>query len=111
MNHKTVLAFIATHIFVVGAAFFFGGNEEINGTSVDDNPASYILKGESSEDVAAAVLAAGGEVTHELGIINAVAALLTSEQHAALLSDGAIRIYADATLKTAGGPKPDAEHV
>ena len=111
MDRRTLRAFIGIYFFAASAAYFFGGEDEINIRSVVDNPTSYIIKGESTDKVADVVRAAGGEVTHELGIINAVAAELTRGQHAALASDAAIRIYADATLKTAGGPIPDAEHV
>ncbi len=48
--------------------------------------------------------AAGGEISHELGIIDAVAAQLTPAQRAALAGDAAVRrIYGDRdTLRLAG---------
>ena len=73
MKRISKLAVIGLCFFAVSAAFIVGGNDKIAAPSVVERPASYILKGASSEQVAEAVLAAGGEVTHELGIIQSVA--------------------------------------
>ena len=65
---------------------------------------SYIIQGNSADAVVGAVLAVDGEITHELGIINAVAATLTERQHEELLENPIVRnISADAPVKTAGG--------
>ena len=53
---------------------------------------------------AALVQRVGGEITHELGIINAVAAKLDDAQRDALQASGAItQISADGAVTTAGG--------
>jgi hypothetical protein len=54
----------------------------------------FIIQGQDMESVTQAVLRVGGEITHELGIINAVGAELTAEQKSALeASSGVNRIY------------------
>ena len=69
---------------------------------------SRIIQGASLEEVRHAVEGAGGEITHELRIINAVAAELTSGQVEALRrADGIRRIYGNDTIKTAGKPSKD----
>ena len=45
---------------------------------------SYIVEGQSAEGVAKAVGKVGGQITHELPIINGVSALLTPSQVALL---------------------------
>ena len=47
-------------------------------TPVDSDPVSVIIQGADAASVAAAVRAVGGEITHELGIIRAVAARLNA---------------------------------
>ena len=80
MDRKTLFTFIAIYSFAASAAFFFGGNDEINVTSVVDQPASYIVQGDSLESVAAIVQSVGGDITHELGVIRAVGATLTAAE-------------------------------
>ncbi|MGD8978222.1 MAG: S8 family peptidase, partial [Gammaproteobacteria bacterium] len=82
------------------------------GVSETEGPASsYIVQADSLSDARAAVLAADGEITHELSIIRAVGARISQRQLARLRAAPGLRIHADAELKTAGGPVPDAEHV
>jgi serine protease AprX len=64
---------------------------------------SYIVQGSSLEAVTEAVLAVEGEITHELGIINAVAATLTESEREALEERGDLKITEDGSVKTAGG--------
>jgi hypothetical protein len=56
---------------------------------------SYIIQGSSLEVVVSAVLAVDGEITHELGIINAVAAALTVSEREALEERGDLDISGD----------------
>ena len=65
-----------------------------------------IVQAQSLDDASAAVRAAGGTVTHELGIINAVGARLTRQQLERLdTTDGSLRIHADRSTAVAGaGP-------
>lgn len=54
---------------------------------------SYIVQASSLDQALSAIQNVGGEITHELGIINAVGARLTSEQRITLDADQQIRIY------------------
>lgn len=57
---------------------------------------AVLVQGSSLRAAIAAVCAVGGEITHELGIINAVGASLTRHQLSALEAhDGTLRIRAD----------------
>ncbi len=104
MERKTLFTFIAVYSFALAVTLFFSNDDEINATTVVDQPSSYILQGNSTDAVVAAVQSVGGTVTHELGIINSVAATLTLEQRNDLLINRAIlQISADAPVKTAGG--------
>ena len=63
---------------------------------------SFIVQGTNLAAVAAAVRTAGGEITHELGLIGAVAARLTEAQRQALQSSPGIgRIYENRTVTSA----------
>jgi serine protease AprX len=69
---------------------------------------SYIVQGQSMEAAATAVRSLDGEITHELGVIRAVAAELTLAQVAALrAADGIRRIYDNGSVETAGKPNKD----
>ncbi len=68
----------------------------------------YIVQGHDLAAVAAAVRTAGGEITHELGIIRAVTARLTEAQRQALRSSSGIeRIYENRTVTSAAKPVDD----
>ncbi len=63
---------------------------------------SYLIQGADLASVKAAVQAAGGEITHELGIIRAVGARLTKTQLADLQTSAAVRqVYANNRVETA----------
>ncbi len=66
--------------------------------------ASVIVQGTDMASAAQAVRQIGGEVTRELGIINAVGAELTAEQRRALIED-AFRVIADRGVSVAGAKK------
>ncbi len=62
---------------------------------------SYIVQADDLETARSAVADAGGTVTHELGIIRAVGATLTSDQLEAVRSaDGINRVYEDREVAT-----------
>ena len=63
---------------------------------------SYIVQGPSYAVAAGAVRKVGGRITHELPIINAVAATLSSRQHATLLTDTRLTLSSNGSLKVAG---------
>ncbi|MCP4902143.1 MAG: hypothetical protein GY906_34685, partial [bacterium] len=62
---------------------------------------SYIIQGTNLAQVRAVVEAAGGEITHELGVIHAVGAKLTPTQQEALQSSTAVRLYDNRRIATA----------
>jgi serine protease AprX len=64
--------------------------------------ASYIVQGPSFVVAAGAVRAVGGRITHELPIINAVAATLTARQHDTLRSDHRLTLTDNGSAKVAG---------
>ncbi|WDD98617.1 hypothetical protein [Thalassomonas actiniarum] len=64
---------------------------------------SYIVKGTNTDTITELTLAAGGEITHTLPIINAIGAKLTEQQKQTLLRyPQVIAIYADRTINNAG---------
>ncbi len=75
-----------------------------------DRPRVVIIQAEDMSVAAEAVRAAGGEITHELGIINSVAAELTPDQvETVRATDGVTRVADNRAVKTLVKPtKPDA---
>ncbi len=66
----------------------------------DESPAAMLVQGSDLDAVIAAVCAVGGEITHELGIIDAVGARLTPDQVRKLaMNDETLRIRADRMAK------------
>ena len=66
---------------------------------------SYIVQGDQMGSARSSVLAVGGEITHELTIIRAVAADLTRAQLARLSGQAAVkRNHANRTVNSAGKP-------
>ncbi|MGB5623750.1 MAG: hypothetical protein WBN65_14755, partial [Gammaproteobacteria bacterium] len=64
---------------------------------------SYIVQGTSLSAVKSLVAEQGGEITHELGVIRAVAADLTPDQAARLrVSPGIRRLYGNDSVEVAG---------
>lgn len=74
-------------------------------TALASDNASILVQGRSPEqEVAQAVSSAGGEITHRLGIIDAVAARLTAEQRERLAADPRVtRLWDDHRLGIATG--------
>ncbi|MGA7991119.1 MAG: S8 family serine peptidase, partial [Thermoanaerobaculia bacterium] len=68
---------------------------------------STIVQSSSAAEAEALVKSVGGSVTHELGIIDAVGAELTSSQLSAVKDKGA-RVYGDAKVEVAGTPYPNS---
>jgi hypothetical protein len=72
-------------------------------------PTSLIVQGNDLSAVRDAVLSVGGEITHELGLIDAVAARLTQSQLELLEEiDGVSRFYGNAGVEVAGKPSKPA---
>lgn len=65
-------------------------------------PETFIIQGTSLSGVKAAVSSAGGEITHELGVIHAVGAKLTTAQREALSTSNEVqRVYENYRVETA----------
>ena len=86
-------------IFLVGLGF--GISQSLTPTTVN----SYIVQGTSLANVKALVIEQGGDITHELGVIRAVAADLTAGQVAELVdAEGIRRVYDNGAVETAAKP-------
>ena len=72
------------------------------------SPLELIVQADDLATAAEAVRAVGGEVTHELAIINAVGARLTLAQLALLIDLDGLRVYENRGAEVAGRPRPDA---
>lgn len=101
------LLLITIAIFTLSACAGFGPAAEQ--TTTLEPTTSHIVKADSLADAKAAVTSVNGTITHELGVIGAVAAELTAGQLASLREDRAIRrIYGNDKVETAGKPtKPN----
>jgi len=72
---------------------------------------SYIVQGPSLAVALAAVKNAGGRITHELGIVNAVAATLTPAQAVALRADHRLVLTPNGSATVAGTKAPVQPYV
>lgn len=71
-----------------------------HGQPAEEPREAVLIQGSDLDDVIEAVCAAGGEITHQLGIINAVGARMTRTQVRALeASDDTLRIRSDRKAK------------
>jgi serine protease AprX len=76
-----------------------------DGSTPSAATASVIVQGRSTRELTALVEKAGGKVTHELEIIDAVAANLTPEQYQIVAASPAVRrIDANRVVRAAGPP-------
>ena len=62
---------------------------------------AHIVQGQDLAAARAAVIAAGGDITHELGIIRAVGAELSATEVESLRAENSVRIYEDRRVETA----------
>ncbi len=90
-----------TSLIAVNVAFllFLAFPSQDTNIEVDETLASFIVQADSLQEAQDAVNNVGGEVTHELGIIKAVAAKLNEQQHEALQLRK-LTIYKDNAVKT-----------
>ena len=86
----TIGRFAAIMLFIFGVLTFVVS--PVHGTAVSqpESTSSYIVSAADMQTAVTAVQQVGGEITHELAIINAVGANLTSTQWAVLENDSAI---------------------
>ena len=111
MKQNVISRFLAIGGIATAIALFAVNSVQPAAEPVSQTQASYIVQAGSAEQAREAIDAVGGDVTHELSIINAVGAALTPDELSRLETVDGLTITTDVTLRTAGGPKPDAEHV
>ncbi len=94
---------------LIAAATFAQLGDAISGFGSDTQATdSYIVQASSLAEARHLALEAGAAITHELGIINAVAVELSVEERARLQIVDGVRVLSDAEVTTAGnGGKPD----
>ena len=78
---------VATAATLSVTAFIWGTTQREATEAVEH----VIIQATSLDEATAAVTAVGGAITHELGIINAVGATLTTTQRAALETETDVR--------------------
>lgn len=74
----------------------------LNAPAPDTAASSYIVRASSARTALDAVRRVGGRVTHELGVIDSVAAQLSSAQRARLAMDPRLSLSADRPLRVSG---------
>ena len=104
MNRKTIFVYMVIYGIVAGVGFLALQKPTQVAEPQTAERVSYIVAGESVETVAAAVQATGADITHELTIIDAVAADFTAGQLVELRESGAVlQITENSGVKTSGG--------
>jgi hypothetical protein len=112
MNRKSLITFVSIFSFVaaIGAVQYSSQSSdapvEISNTTASNTTAmstSYIVQAESLDVAKDAVEAIGGEITHELGIIHAVGAILSAEQLAQLAKNADLKIQKDRSAAVSEG--------
>ena len=89
---------------LVAAAFGAQLTGATHHPSVSNGPAvsSYIVRASSTSTALEAVRRVGGRVTHELGVIDSVAARLTAGQRSQLAADPGLSLTPDRSLRVSG---------
>lgn len=104
MNTKRILLTILwTYLLTLGATACSvqPGMQEARQSAAVEIATSFIVQAESADIAAQAVREAGGLVTHELSIIRAVGARLTSQQRRQLEQHDVVRrVYEDGAVTT-----------
>ncbi|MDH3429927.1 MAG: hypothetical protein OEQ14_07915, partial [Gammaproteobacteria bacterium] len=97
MRHHNRIAIIAGIVLLAGLGILRSPS-----ALQDESTASFIVQGKSLDAVKSLVAIHGGELTHELGVISAVAADLTAGQVADLRSHRDVRrVYGNETVEVA----------
>ena len=96
---RVVRTFVALSVIAVTAMSFLVRHDNAAPAS------SYIVQGKSLSEMQSVMAEYGVEITHELGVIRAVAADLTRQQVTELRSHEAVRrIYSNDVIEVAGKP-------
>ena len=101
MKIQTKFGTITGIVLIALVVLVFSPDWKDNGTATETVSASYIVQAASLEQALGAVQKVGGEITHELRIINAVGARLSSAQRIALDADPQIRTYVNSEAQVA----------
>ena len=97
MRRRTAKIFVALAVVAMALTSTFVQRDDPAST------ASYIVQGKSLDAIELLVRAEGGDVTHRLGVIRAVAADLTDDQVAALRSNNDVRrVFGNEAVEVAG---------
>src|SRR6266545_1337165 len=99
-------------VLVVAGVVALGAFEVLHhDRSPDPRSMSVIVQAREMAAAVALVRQAGGEVTHELAIINSVGARLTPGQVRSVRLSGNARIFADRKVRTAGSNQDFAPYI
>jgi hypothetical protein len=105
MDRKTIFTFIAIYGFVGGIGVFATSDAPRQEAPAPETTSSFIVQGESLTSVTAIVRSVGGDITHELGVIRSVGAMLTAAEAASLRTHADIRrVYGNGSIEVAGKP-------
>ncbi len=109
---KVKSVWTATAVLAVAGAVALGAFATLrHDRPRDARSMSVIVQAREMAAAVAAVRQAGGEMTHELPIINSVGARLTPGQVRAIRRSGNARVYADRTVRTAGSNQDFAPYI
>ena len=106
-RHLTYTLTLLSAAMVSAVPFQESSDAPVTVVHADSSTTSYIVQGESAASVSALIADVGGDVTHELSIINAVGAQLTSTQVLALDSLAGVKVLSNTQVEVAGTPQPD----
>ena len=99
MDRYPAKILVALSVIAVASFSMFGPQDKTPAS------ASYIVQGRSVDEIRSLMTEYGAEVTHELGVIRAVAADLTDEQVAALRRNSDVRrVFSNEAVQVAGKP-------
>ncbi len=99
MSSKVTMIVCVVGLFLLSACATTMGPPAVHQES-KQTPTSVIVQGDDLDAVKAAVLDVGGEITHELGIINSVGANLTPAQLERLNRTGLVRIHENRSVES-----------
>lgn len=112
MARNEILVFSIMYGLLASISIFHSCQSPASQVSAAGQSRSYIIHGDSLSVLAEAVDSVGGNITRELGDINAVAATLSAPQYHELRKHTAVlTITRDSAPRQAGGPFPVAEDI
>ncbi len=106
MSSKVAMTVCVVGLFLLSACATTLGPPAVH-QEAEQTPTSVIVQGDDLDTVRAAVLEVGGEITHELGIINSVGANLTPAQLERLNRSGLVRIHENRSVESSSTEAAD----